>query len=84
MQVAINPSLYDTAQENVTDVVLSLLGAGAPVAKEDINGREAYYKHLEEKYQRRSWRSWRYRQDRQLRQCKFFSDFLAVFLPPDS
>ena len=34
----------------VPDVVLSLLGAGEPVADEDLNGRDAYYKHLEEKY----------------------------------
>ena len=38
-------------EEQVPDVVLSLLGAGVSVAKDDINGREAYYKHLEEKYQ---------------------------------
>ena len=81
MQIAINPTLYDSAQiyaeqqginmtilienfleryirskektedHNVPDVVLSLLGAGSPVEKDDINGRKAYYKHLEEKYQ---------------------------------
>ena len=81
MQVAINPSLYDTAQiyaerqginitmliENfleryikskekvednkVPDIVLNLLGAGVPLADGDINGRDVYYKHLEEKYQ---------------------------------
>ena len=81
MQVAINPSLYDTAQiyaerqginitmliENfleryikskekvednkVPDIVLNLLGAGVPLADDDINGRDVYYKHLEEKYQ---------------------------------
>ena len=38
-------------EEEVPDVVLSLLGAGAPVGKEDLNGREAYYKYVEEKYQ---------------------------------
>ena len=81
MQIAINPSLYDTArgyaesqglnmtvlienfleryirskskveENDVPDVVLNLLGAGTPVSDSDVNGREAYYKHLEEKYQ---------------------------------
>ena len=37
-------------QEAVPDVVLSLLGAGAPIAEDDMNGREAYYQHLETKY----------------------------------
>lgn len=37
-------------EEPVPDVVLSLLGAGEPVAEDDINGREAYFKYLEEKY----------------------------------
>lgn len=81
MQIAINPTLYSSAQiyaekkgldltavvekflerfvdssketdseQVVPDVVLSLLGAGAPVAKDDINGREAYNQYLEEKY----------------------------------
>ena len=73
MQIAINPTLYGsaqsyaqkrgldlsaiiegflerlinnqdtTAQQEVPDVVLSLLGAGQPVAKDDLNGRDAYY-----------------------------------------
>ena len=81
MQIAINPTLYGSAQtyaekrgldlsaiiekflerlissqdatteQEVPDVMLSLLGAGAPVAKDDINGRDAYYHYLEEKYQ---------------------------------
>lgn len=81
MQIAINPTLYGsaqsyaqkrgldlsaiiegflerlinnqdtTAQQEVPDVVLSLLGAGLPVAKDDLNGREAYYQYMEEKYQ---------------------------------
>ena len=79
MQVAINPTLYGSAQtyaekrglnltavienflerfissetateEDVPDVVLSLLGAaGGQVDKNDINGRHAYYKYVEEK-----------------------------------
>ena len=39
------------ANEAVPDVVLSLLGAGEPVAEEDLNGRKDYYRHLEEKHQ---------------------------------
>ena len=80
MQVAINPSLYDTAQvyaerqginmtvlienfleryirskeekseEQIPDIVLNLLGAGTPVADDDLNGRSAYYNHLEKKH----------------------------------
>lgn len=37
-------------EEYVPDVVLSLLGAGESVDDQDLNGREAYYSHLEEKY----------------------------------
>ena len=32
------------------DIVLSLLGAGAPLNDDDINGRKAYYAYLEKKY----------------------------------
>lgn len=32
------------------DAVMSLLGAGDSVAKDDLNGREAYYQYLEEKH----------------------------------
>ena len=49
MQIAINPTLYGSAQI-VPDVVLSLLGAGEPVAKDDLKGCDAYYHYLEEKY----------------------------------
>lgn len=37
-------------QETVPDVVLSLLGAGEPVAEDDLNGRQAYSQYMEEKY----------------------------------
>ena len=40
-----------TQEDEIPDVVLSLLGAGGHVGKDDINGREAYYKYVEEKYQ---------------------------------
>jgi len=40
----------EDANENIPDVVLSLLGAGEAVDAKDLNGREAYYQYLEEKY----------------------------------
>lgn len=39
-----------TMDEETPDVVLSLLGSGSPVEKDDLNGREAYYGYVEEKY----------------------------------
>ena len=38
------------SEQVVPDVVLSLFGAGEPVADDDLNAHEAYYKYLEEKY----------------------------------
>lgn len=38
------------SDEVIPDVVLSLLGAGIPISDDDLNGREAYYQYLEEKY----------------------------------
>ena len=38
------------AEQSVPDVVLSLLGAGEPVADDDLNAREAYQEYLEEEY----------------------------------
>lgn len=40
----------ETTELAVPDVVLSLLGAGEPVAEDDLNAREAYQQYLEEKY----------------------------------
>ena len=37
-------------KEEVPDIVLSLLGAGTPVADDDLNARKAYNEYLEEKY----------------------------------
>ena len=37
-------------EQEVPDVVLSLLGAGESVADEDLNARKAYNEYLEEKY----------------------------------
>ncbi len=36
--------------EEVPDIVLSLLGAGSPVADDDLNASKAYNEYLEEKY----------------------------------
>ncbi len=38
------------AEQEVPDVVLSLLGAGMPIADDDLNGRKAYQQYLEEKH----------------------------------
>ena len=38
-------------EQPVPDIVLSLLGAGVPVADDDLNARKAYNEYLEEKYQ---------------------------------
>lgn len=38
-------------KEEVPDVVMSLLGAGAPIADEDLNGRKAYTEYVKEKHQ---------------------------------
>lgn len=40
-----------TEDQAVPDVVLSLLGAGEPIDDNDLNGRNAYYQYLEQKYQ---------------------------------
>ena len=41
----------DSAKETVPDVVAGLLGAGKKIEDDDINGRQAYTRYLEEKYQ---------------------------------
>ena len=38
------------SEQSIPDVVMSLLGAGEKIDENDINGREAYYQYLEEKY----------------------------------
>jgi hypothetical protein len=38
-------------KDNVPDIVLSLLGAGVPVAEDDLDARAAYNEYLKEKYQ---------------------------------
>ncbi|MBO8432221.1 MAG: hypothetical protein IAB08_02855 [Bacteroidetes bacterium] len=37
-------------EEEIPDIVLSLLGAGMPVEEEDLNARDAYHEYLKEKY----------------------------------
>lgn len=39
-----------TAEQEIPDIVLSLLGAGEPVEQDDLNGRKAYNEHLKRKY----------------------------------
>lgn len=37
-------------EEEVPDVVMSLLGAGAPIDADDLNGRKAYAEYINEKH----------------------------------
>ena len=45
-----HPTHQVAANETVPDIVLSLLGAGEPVAEDDLNTCEAYNAYLEEKH----------------------------------
>lgn len=48
----INKEKAKEKEQELPDVVVSLLGStGGQLAKDDLNGRKAYYKHIEEKYQ---------------------------------
>lgn len=49
-QVAEEISAKKTHTAEVPDVVMSLLGAGAPIAKDDLNGRQAYAEYINEKH----------------------------------
>lgn len=40
----------NASEQSIPDIVLSLYGAGEPVADDDLNAREAYCQYLEEKY----------------------------------
>ena len=42
-------SKEEVQKDEIPDVVRNLLGAASPVGKDDINGRKAYYKYIEEK-----------------------------------
>ena len=50
-EAAAKAAAKPAAEEAVPDIVLSLLGAGSPVADDDLNARKAYNEYLEEKYQ---------------------------------
>lgn len=39
------------AENQIPEIILSLLGAAEPIDDDDLNGRKAYYQYLEEKYQ---------------------------------
>ena len=41
----------EAAKDEIPDVVASLLGAGKAIEDDDLNGRKAYPRTLEEKYQ---------------------------------
>ena len=44
--------IYAASKEDaVPDIVLSLLGTGDAVEEDDLNGRKAYYGHLEKKHE---------------------------------
>lgn len=51
MNKAMATTIEDLDLEEVPDIVLSLLGAGAPLDDEDdMNGRKAYYDYVEKKH----------------------------------
>ncbi|MBO4574925.1 MAG: hypothetical protein J5708_06350 [Bacteroidales bacterium] len=45
-----NRTIINSEEQVAPDIVLSLLGAGTPIADSDLNGRNDYYHFLEEKY----------------------------------
>lgn len=48
----INKEKAKEKEQELPDVVVRLLGStGGQLAEDDLNGRQAYYKHKEEKYQ---------------------------------
>lgn len=49
-QVAGEINAKKATQEQVPDVVMSLLGAGTPIAEDDLNGRKAYAEYINEKH----------------------------------
>lgn len=50
-EVITSQSVPTTNKTGIPDIVFGLLGAGAPIADNDLNAREAYYSYLKEKYQ---------------------------------
>lgn len=49
-QVAEDINAKKAHESRVPDVVMSLLGAGAPIADDDLNGRKAYAEYINEKH----------------------------------
>lgn len=43
-------TILSSEEQAAPDIVLSLLGAGMPIADSDLNGRNDYYHFLEEKH----------------------------------
>lgn len=39
----------ETQQDEVPDIVKSLLGAGEPVPNDDVNGQASYYSYIEKR-----------------------------------
>jgi len=50
-QVASQINAKKANEEELPGVVMSLLGAGAPIADDDLNGRKAYAEHINKKHQ---------------------------------
>lgn len=49
-QIVAHVNATKAHEEEVPSVVLSLLGAGEPIANDDINGREAYAEYINKKH----------------------------------
>lgn len=45
-----NTSASLLQEEELPEIVRNLIGVAEPVADEDVDGREAYYSHLAQKY----------------------------------
>lgn len=50
-QVVAHENATKSRETDIPDVVLSLLGAGLPIAEDDLNGRKAYAEYISKKHQ---------------------------------
>lgn len=50
-QVASQVNAKKVQEEEIPDVVMSLLGAGTPITDDDLNGRKAYAEYINKKHQ---------------------------------
>lgn len=50
-QIVAHENATKTHEEGIPDVVMSLLGAGVPIADDDLNGRKAYAEYVNQKHQ---------------------------------